>query len=178
MKQSFKIALGGLTAALSLACMFFSGIFPFAEYSLPALAGILLVVLVLELGFKTAMLTYAVVAVLSLMITPNKEAAILFAVFFGYYPIVKGKIEQIRRVPLQWVIKLALFNTVIVAAYFVIEVVFGFHVLIESQSWLKFGYIPLLLIANAVFLLYDRALTNLISYFIRYIRPKYQSKLK
>lgn len=76
-----KAAFGGIACALSLLCMFLSALFPFAEYTCPALAGIVLVALVIDFGKRTAWVAYAAVAFLTVFITPNKEAAMLFIVF-------------------------------------------------------------------------------------------------
>ena len=38
---------------------------------------------------------YAAVAVLSLLFAADKEAALLFVLFFGYYPVLKSFLERI-----------------------------------------------------------------------------------
>ena len=45
MKQTkaFKIAIGGVISAVSLALMMFTGVFPFGTYAFPVLAGIFLI---------------------------------------------------------------------------------------------------------------------------------------
>ena len=71
-KLSFKITLGGIIAALSLIFMFFTGIMPIFAYTLPALSGAFLIVIVIELGKKWAFITYGAVALLSFFLTPDK----------------------------------------------------------------------------------------------------------
>ena len=152
MKQSLRIALGGIVSCLSLVMMFFTGVFPFAEYALPAISGVLLTVLVIEFGFRSALIAFAAVSFLSLVVTPNKEAVVLFIAFLGYYPIVKGKIETLRRKAVQWVV-------------------------MQDFAMLKIGVWVLLALGNAVFFLYDVAVTRLISMYIFHIKPKYLSKI-
>ena len=41
--QAFKIAIGGVISAVSLALMMFTGIFPFGTYAFPVLSGIFLI---------------------------------------------------------------------------------------------------------------------------------------
>ena len=84
--------MGGLLAALSLVCMLLT-IFPFADYALPALAGVLLIPIVLESGVKWGFMVYAVVGILNAILTPSLEAKVLFIAFFGYYPVLKALIE-------------------------------------------------------------------------------------
>lgn len=70
--------------------MFLTGLIPIGTYALPAIAGVLLIVAVIEIGAKWAWMIYAAVAVLSLLFAADKEAALLFVLFFGYYPVLKS----------------------------------------------------------------------------------------
>ena len=45
-----------------------------------------------------ALIVYVAVSILSIFMTPDREAAIMFICFFGHYPIIKGIIE--RRFPI------------------------------------------------------------------------------
>ena len=47
MSKSKQIAAGGIASSLCLLTIFLTGVFPFATYALPAIAGTLLVVVVL-----------------------------------------------------------------------------------------------------------------------------------
>ena len=93
-KDSFqntsKTALGGIVAALSVATMFLTAVIPTLTYALPAVAGVLLVVMVIDVGKKWAFGVYAAVSLLSLLVLPDKEAAVLYVFFFGLYPIFKS----------------------------------------------------------------------------------------
>ena len=92
-KNSYRVALGGLITALSILFLLMTGFIPFGTYALPTLAGAVLVAIVIEFGSKTALLTYMAVSLLAIFITPDREAALLFIMFFGYYPILKEKLE-------------------------------------------------------------------------------------
>ena len=96
MKKSTQVAVGGLASALCLLLMFLTGMIPFTTYALPAMAGIVLIAVVIENGTQTAALVYVSVSLLSLFLSPDKEAALMFLCFFGYYPVIKAKLEQIR----------------------------------------------------------------------------------
>lgn len=177
-KTSRKVAFGGVVSALSLLCMFLSGVFPFAEYTCPAAAGIVLVALVIDFGKKVAFAAYGAVALLSLIITPNKEAALLFILFLGYYPIVKGILEQTKSRVIEWVLKIILFNAMIVAAYWILINLFEMTEIFEQ---LTFGGVQLameatlavlLVLGNVTFVLYDVALSRLIMVYCQVLRPK------
>lgn len=172
-KQSKKIAFGGLISALSLVILFMTGLFPFAEYALPAIAGMLLVSIVLDFGKKTALVAYASVAAMSLLIVPNKEAALMFICFFGYYPILKSVLEARKSRILEYILKFAIFNLAIISAYLTAIYVFGMTELIEElSSGLKYGIPILLLLGNIVFFLYDQCLSGLITKYCAKLRPR------
>lgn len=173
MKNSKKIAFGGMIGALSLVFMLLSAIFPFAEYTCPALAGITLVTLVIDFNKTTAFIAYLAVAVLSLLIVPNKEAAVLYVSFLGYYPILKSLLEHFHSRVIEWICKIGIFNVTIVLAYFVIIRVFGMEQILEDmQSLSQYGTYILLALGNVTFVIYDLALTGLIATYVNKIRPR------
>ncbi len=170
MKQSAKIALGGILCALSLVCMLLT-VLPISQMGLPALAGVVLLPIILELGVKWGWMAYACVGLLSLLITPSMEAKILFIAFFGYYPVLKALIERLRKLWLEWVIKLAVFNVAMVASYGVLVLLFNF----PTSEFEIFGFnLPLVIlaIANVAFVLYDIALTGVVTTYLRVLHPR------
>ena len=117
---------------------------------------------------------YGAVSVLSLLMAPDKEAAAIF-VFLGYYPIVKGNIESIRRPLIEWVIKLAVFNATMVLAYWLL--LQFFH--LDPEAFVVFGInMPLVILAlgNVAFIVYDRAMTILLTSYLKKLHPRF-SKL-
>ena len=173
LKKSGLIALCGMISSLCVALMFLTGVFPFATYAIPAMAGILLVILVVELSPGWALLTYIAVSLLSLIITPDKEAAVLFIFFFGHYPVIKSFLERLRSKIIEIPLKAIIFNVCIVAGYLVVIHLFGLSdVLEEMGSFGKYSTLVLLAFGNVVFWVYDFALTRLISVYITWFRPK------
>jgi hypothetical protein len=174
LKNSAKIALSGVIVALCAAIMFLTGVFPIATYSLPAIAGFLMVVLVVETDFKTAMIAYTASSVLVYLISPDQEAKLMYIFFFGHYCILKSQIEKLNKRWLEYIIKLALFNVCIVSAYSIIAFLFGLDKLAESfGDFGKYSLIVFLFFGNVIFVIYDFALTNLIAVYIKIIRPKF-----
>lgn len=167
-KTSKQIALGGLSAALCIVIMLTTALIPFATYALPALAGIVLIPIAAELGTKTAWLTYTAVSLLSMLIVPDKETALMFIAFFGYYPFLKLKLDTIKLRLLRILIKLAIFNITIIAAYCVLIWVLGLSYL-ASELQGGFG-ILLLVMANVFFPIYELALRNIYLLYIYRIR--------
>ncbi len=176
MKKTSKVAFAGLICALSLVCMLLT-IIPVMEIGLPVLAGVFLTVLVMELGLKWGILGYVTVAILSLLLAPSFESRILFVVFFGYYPIVKAAIERLRSTVACWAVKIFLFNFAVGGAYYLL---LRFTTVLQKDDFLAFGaYLPavVLLIGNIVFVIYDIALSRVITAYIQVWQPKLRKVL-
>ncbi len=172
-KLAFRISLGGIITAVCLALMFCTSMFPMLDYTIPAFAGFLMVIMIVETQARWAVTTYAAVSVLCLLVTPNYQASLLFILFMGYYPILKFYLERIKSKYAAWIVKYAVFNAAI-AVFFLI-----FRFLLTSEDILdgmdKFGRyaIPILWLgANAFFLLYDMVLGQLINLYVNWFRKK------
>ena len=177
MSKSGKIALGGLLTALGVVLMFLTGLIPIGTYALPAIAGVLLIVAVIEIGAKWAWMIYAAVAVLSLLFAADKEAALLFVLVFGYYPVLKSFLERISNKVLSWISKFAVFNVAVVACFF-LAVNF---LQLPEDSFTVFGiYLPwvFLILGNAVFLIYDIALSGLVATYVEKLHHRVTKTLK
>lgn len=146
-----------MIVALSVAFMFMTALFPFADFVFPALAGILLICPVFEIGEKQSFVIFAAAGVLSLILPIDKSSVIYYILFLGHYPIVKSYIERIKRIPLKWAVKIVFFNICAVLALIISVYVLKFNI-----GNLKYGLIITVLIFNIAFILYDIALTNIV----------------
>ena len=85
--------------------------------------------------------------------------------FLGFYPILKGVIERIPSKPVQYIVKLALFNVCMIAAFYI-----GITLLsIPKESFNLFGvYLPwvFLILGNIVFIIYDLCITRLVTLYL------------
>jgi len=173
LKQSSKTALGGIVAALSISLMFMVSAVPFFTYALPAAAAILLVPIVIEINKKWALGVYLSVSVLAVLILPNKEVAVIYAAFFGYYPIIKAIIEKYLPKILGLLVKIIIFNSTMFISYYLMLKFMGIE--IDEMEKLGVYAIPVLLaMGSAAFILYDYALTKIISIYIY----KWQSRFR
>lgn len=171
MKQSAKVAASGLMAALGTVLMLFQGLIPIASIALPALAGCLLIPIVALCGVPWAFGAYGVTAVLVLLLAPDREAVLIYVLFFGYYPALYAVLGRLKNKLVRYALKLALFNSAAVGE--ALLALYLLRVPIESISFLgRFTPAVLLLLANIVFLLYDFALDGLIATYLRRLHPK------
>ena len=170
MKQSGKIALGGVLGALSLMFMLLT-IFPYMTYALPAIAGVMLIPVVMENGVKWGWMVFAAVACAAAIIVPSMESKVMFIAFFGYYPVLKATLERLHSRVAEWALKLLIFNVTMVAAYLLMIYVFG---LPADEFEIGGVNLPLVFLGlgNVVFVIYDVALTNVITMYMRSLHPK------
>ncbi len=176
-RQSTKVALCGIISSVSVVLMFMTGLVPFLTYTLPAVSGALLAIIVIEINKKWATGAYIAISLLSLLIVADKEAAMFFVAFFGYYPIIKEVIENKLPKILEWVVKLLLFNVAAVAAYAVIIYVFGIP-FDELEEYGKYSVLILLAMGNVIFVLYDYCMTSLITLYYQRWQKSFHNLFK
>lgn len=169
--KSFKIAFCSIISALSVALMLLTGIITIGTYALSAMAGLLMATVMIEFGYKYAFASYFVTSMLSVLIVPDKEAVLLFLFLFGYYPIIKAKLELIRTLIIRLILKLIIFNSAVLAVFY-LSIAF---LSMDKSEFEVFGlYLPyvFLIAGNVVFLMYDYALTGVIRQYILVWRDK------
>ena len=119
-----QAALGGVLAALAVTVMALGGFIPVATYCTPVLAALLLLPVVELCRKPLAWAWYVAVAVLSALLCPDVEAAVLFACL-GYYPILQRDLHRVRRRPLRIMLKLLVFNVAVVVMYVILIFLLG-----------------------------------------------------
>lgn len=153
-----NVALGGVTAALAVVIMCLGGIIPVATYVCPMLCAVLLATVLPAIKARLVWAWYGAVALLSLLLAPDKEAAAVF-VFLGYYPIIKPWLDRCR-LSILW--KLLLFNTAIFLMYGLLIYVLGIdNITAEFQ---ELGVVlsgVTLILGNVVLFLMDFLLTRM-----------------
>jgi hypothetical protein len=158
--------------------MFLTAVFPMLAMALPLYAGILIYVVLDESGLPFAVLTYAAVALLSFFLTPNIEASVYFAVFFGPYPILKFIFES-KAKSIAFALKLIAFNVIIITVFFAAVNLFNVNDLLTDFEYLGELMIPIVLIAvNILFLLYDYTLSIVLRAYLKWFKPTFLRKKK
>ena len=156
--QSSRVALGGIVAALCITTMFLTGVLPALYIAAPMGAGMLMLILVEEVSVSWAWLTYIAVSLLAIIVTFDKEAALMFVLFFGYYPILRMYLERMPLRPLKFAVKQLFFNIFLVLDYWMTVYVLG---LPTFEDTLFYMYVVLIVSANLLFLMYDRLLSRM-----------------
>ena len=152
-----NIALGGILAALAVVIMSMGTLIPVATYVCPMLCCLILELVRRSCGSRIAWAWYGTVAILGLLMAPDKEAAAVFAAL-GYYPVVKPRLDKCRG---KWLWKGLLFNAVILLLYWLLMHLFGFdQIAAEFAELGRIMTVLTLLLGNVTFFLLDRLLSR------------------
>ena len=118
-KKSNIVAVGGIATGLAFLLLFFTGMFQFSKLAFCFLASVICGVLNVAYGYKTAIIHYIAVTVLSLLFVANKAVAILYVVIFGNYPVIRFFADGIKNFALKNIIKFVVFNIYIIVLYLI-----------------------------------------------------------
>ena len=172
-RKSWAMAYCGMAAALSVALMLLGAVVPVLMFIAPAVASLLIATVCVECGRTMALTAYGAVSLLSLLFVPDKEVALVFVFLLGYYPLVKPRFERIH-LPLVRV----LCNGGILAMYgLVLLLVPAGSISQELKTTALAVSLATLAMGNVAFLLYDRALHNLLQVYQLVWRPKLHKML-
>ncbi len=170
---SYRVALGGIVSSFCLMAMFLTGVFPLLYLVLPMIAGILMLIMVHEVGTPWALLTYLAVGLLSLFVTYDKEAALIFILFFGHYPITYRFLNRLPAKLLRLCVKLLVFNGCMVLYFYMNVYLFGLKDLLDAfEDFGRYGGIILLIAMNPFFLMYDYSLDGLCEIYRKTLKPR------
>ena len=150
-----NMALGGVLGALAVVIMCLGTLIPVGTYACPMVCAMVLQMVLKTCGSRIAWAWYGAVALLGLLLAPDKEAAAVF-VFLGYYPIVKPKLDR-KKLP--WLWKGLLFNASVLALYWLLLRLFGMEQLVSEFRELGAAMtVVLLILGNVTFFLLDKLL--------------------
>ncbi len=170
-ERTRKLAICAMMCALGVVVLYLGSVVEVLDISMAVIASLFAVFAVIEYGMAEAWTVYAVTSVLSLVLLPQKLPAVMYLLFFGFYPIVKERIEKLRRKVLQWVIKEAIFNVCLILLMLLVK----WLVALDGHNLFVFEAVFFIL-ANGTFVIYDIALTRLISMYLFRLRKKFKFK--
>ena len=165
-ERTKKVALCAMLCALGVVVLYLGCIIEVLDISMAVIASLFAVVAVIEYGGAAPFAVYGATGLLSAILLPSKLPAAMYILFFGFYPIVKEKIEKLRKRLLGWVLKELIFNVCLLALMFISR-----WLLLDPEGMFVFEVIFFVL-ANVTFVVYDIALTRLISLYLIRLRKK------
>ena len=173
-KSSFdkRIVVSGVLVAFSFIVLYIGQFLGDLDLTVSAITSLFVVLIVIEMGYKYAWMTYFATAILSLMLLPMpKTAGWFFTLFMGYYPIIKSYIERMRSKVARWIVKLLVGNAAVFAIYLLLK-------FLEDMGYIPKDIMPdwLMILTYVLgvlaFVLYDIALTKLITLYFLVIRDR------
>ena len=172
MKQRDKtrrIGFSAMLSALGVVIIYIGSLAEVLDISMAVIASLCTIVALIEFGLPSAWLVYAVTSVLAIILSP-RSPALMFLLFFGYYPIIKERVEPKGKL-FSWIVKELVFNVAAVAI--ILSFVFLFNMPLTYPLPLL---IATLVLAELVFILYDVVLTRLISFYLFRLRSRFKFK--
>jgi len=149
-RHTKRLAVCGMSAALGVVLMLLGAALGLGIYMAPMLAGWFLMPVGKVYGRKYQLMLWIAISLLSLLFVPEPEENLMFACLFGWYPILRSRLQHLPKVP-RTLLKVALFNVIIIA---VETLLLRFLAPEAIGTGLAAA---LLLVGNVTFLLYDLA---------------------
>lgn len=159
-----NLTLSALLIALTLVILALNTLLPISTLSILTIASAIIPIAIIRTSIKNALLVYIASSLLGFLLLP-KDIIILYTLFFGIYGLVKYYIEKLNKITFEIILKI-IFSSIILVIYYLL---FSSFINVKSIN------LPLYLIfigANILFLIYDYALTLIISFYINKIHHR------
>ncbi len=167
-----KLAVCAMLCALGVVLLCVGSLIEVLDISMAVIASMLCIIAVIEYGSGAPWMIYGATSLLSLILIPFNTAATFYALFFGFYPILKEKFEKKQKV-VSWLLKEAVFN---VCLALMITTSILFLGLTDNVLVTPITVALLVIVAEIVFVVYDIALTRLITFYIIKLRSRLRFK--
>lgn len=175
MKSSKVIAYSGIASALSVVMLFLGSIIWVLGYTMPLVASLIMIVLLDSVSKRSALLTFVSTSVISFILLNDKECVLLYVLFFGYYPLIRDKINDIKPKFLSYLLKFVTFNVAMVLVQILCVYVFG----IPFDDMLgKWGIVVFIICLNLVFVVFDKLYTVLLKLYRIKLKKKVEKYIK
>lgn len=159
-----EITLSAILIALTIIILYLNLLLPISTISILTLASLLIPIALIRGSMKSAILVYISSSIIGLFLIPI-NIILLYILFFGIYGIVKYFIEKINNMPLEILFKIIFFNIILFISFFIFKTFISIQItkLPISLFWIM---------AQVVFLIFDYALSLLITFYLEKIHTK------
>ena len=157
-----NITVGGISIALSLVILYLSTIIPINTIAILTIASSIIPISIIRSDIKTAISVYIITSIISFFFLPINYS-ILYILLFGIYGIIKYFIEKINKLYIEIILKLLFFNVMLALGYILACSI------LSSLINIKLSIYILIIAAQIMFLIYDYALTIIITFYLERI---------
>lgn len=153
-----NLTLSSILVALTIILLALNTILPISTLSILTIASVLIPIAIIKTTLRNSILVYVASSLLGLLLLP-KDIVILYIMFFGIYGLIKFIIEKLNNIYYEIPLKLIFSSLILILYYFIFN---SFVNLTNITLPIYMTFIG----ANVVFLIYDYALTMLISIYL------------
>lgn len=171
------IALGGILVALTTIVLYATSILPISTLAILTIASALIPVCIIRSNIQTSIFVYISSSLIAFFLVPI-NISFLYFVFFGVYGIIKYFIERIRKEKLEIVLKVVFFNIAFIIGFIIMQNVLGINIIAGLEVLMSrffdtsartIASIILWIVAQPIFLIYDYAMTMIITFYMERI---------
>ena len=163
-----RIALSGILAALTMGLLYLCCMTPL-DLTAIMVSALITVLCVIETGSGYAWLFGAVTSTLAVLILPDKLYAIEYVLFGAAYPILKGYIEKLPKIP-AFIIKIVMMDLMLLGC-----LLLGKFVFLAGDDYYSLEFLTML-IGTAMFVLFDFTVSKCITFYVKVLRKKLKIK--
>lgn len=156
-----KISFSAVMCAIGVIILFLGSVFEVIDITMAALASFLVIVCMIEISGYMPFLVFLATTVLAFLLLPNKTVVLIYGLFFGFYPIVKNRLEGLPAL-FCWIAKFAFFNLILWIYYAFIK-----DWLFPDIDSIR---VYLILILNVIFFSLDLAQTLFVTAYVVKLR--------
>ncbi len=169
-RQLKYLTVSAMLSALGVVLLGFGSLVEVLDLTFSAIASLLVVYAVIEMGGAYPWLIWLVTALLSVLLLPQKTPALFYGLFTGFYPIVKEKFEKLPRL-LSVLLKTGLFHLCLAAICILLKVFFP-----AALEEYRIPWMAALLwgLAFFTFWVYDYALSRIITLYLLRLRQRFR----
>lgn len=163
------LARSAIGAAVGVVLLYVASVLPSGRLGMLCISGFAVIFVLMSCGWRWALGAFACTALLGIFLLPDKAIAASYALFAGWYPVVKLALERSGSQARRWIGKFLIFNAVFIPGALVLRELFFAGTRLEAVPFLW-----ILLAANVCFLIYDYACKYLILFYIRKIARRWK----
>ena len=179
-QKTKRLTASALLAAMGVALLFMGSFIETLDLSMAALASFFCLFAVVEFGGIYPWLIFAVTGILAVIARPESMGGWFYILFFGYYPIIKDKLQKFKK-PLAWTLKILLLNAALaISLTIACFLLYGgdfyntFMMTFGDEGLGLYAAIGTYLLLNVTFVVYDIALNRLVVFYYVKIRNKFK----
>ena len=171
-KRTKYLTVSAMLTALSVVILSLGALVDVLDITTAILASFLCIYAVIELKGAYPWLIWLVTSILAFLLLPIKTPAIFYALFAGFYPILKEKLERLKP-PISIPLKLVTFHVCLAGICLLLSLFIPDALDLDGLWWMP---ILMYVLSLLCFVVYDLALTRVITFYLVKLKKRFQIK--